>query len=91
MDPAREARLVQLASRRARLAAALTAVMIVIYFGFILLIAFNKPLMATLLTRGLSLGILMGALVILASWLLTWYYIRWANKHYDSALEEFSR
>ena len=35
---------------------------------------------------GLSLGILLGALVIVASWLLTWVYVRWANAHYDPAL-----
>ena len=65
--------------------------MVVVYFGFILLIAFNKELMGTLLIPGLSVGILGGALVIVASWLLTWYYVRWANKHYDSELRELSR
>jgi len=32
---------------------------------------------------GLSLGILLGALVIVTSWLLTWVYVRWANNVYD--------
>jgi uncharacterized membrane protein (DUF485 family) len=32
---------------------------------------------------GLSLGILLGALVIVASWILTWVYVRWANTVYD--------
>lgn len=71
---------------RRRVAAALTAAMIALYFGFILLIAYAKPLLATRITSGLSLGILLGALVIVASWLLTWVYVRWANTHYDSAL-----
>jgi uncharacterized membrane protein (DUF485 family) len=91
MDPAREEQLRLLAARRFRIATLLTVVMMVIYFGFILLIAFNKPLMATLLTRGLSLGILVGALVIVASWVLTWIYVRWANAHYDAAIRELSR
>jgi uncharacterized membrane protein (DUF485 family) len=60
--------------------------MVVIYFGFILLIAFDKPLAGRLLVPGLSLGILLGALVIVAAWLLTLIYIRWANRVYDPSL-----
>ncbi|MGQ0765622.1 MAG: DUF485 domain-containing protein [Gemmatimonadota bacterium] len=87
----REERLRRLARSRARVATLLTAAMIVIYFGFILLIAFNKPLMGRLLTPGLSVGVLMGALVIVASWILTWVYIRWANVRYDVELRELSQ
>ena len=83
-----EARLRTLAERRWRLAIGLTIAMVVIYFGFILLIAYNKPLLATRVVPGLSLGILLGALVIVASWLLTWIYVRWANTHYDRELRE---
>ena len=86
--PDRETRLHDLARRRWRKAISLTATMIVIYFGFILLIAFDKPLLAMRLTGGLSLGILLGALVIVTSWLLTWVYIRWANGTYDRELHE---
>jgi len=88
-DP--DSALQQLARRRWRVASGLTLAMIAIYFGFILLIAFDKPLIGSLLTPGLSLGILLGALVIVASWLLTWVYVRWANAHYDKALEELKR
>jgi uncharacterized membrane protein (DUF485 family) len=80
-----------LARARGRIAVALTAAIIVIYFGFIALIAFNKPLLGRLVTRGLSLGILLGALVIVASWLLTWFYVRWANAYYDTALDRIGR
>jgi uncharacterized membrane protein (DUF485 family) len=83
----REERLRQLAARRWRIAATLTVAVIVIYFGFIALVAFDKPLLATPVTRGLSLGILLGALVIVASWVTTWVYVRWANKTYDVELE----
>ena len=87
----REARLRRLASRRDRFAAFLTAAIVVIYFGFILLIAFNKPLLGRLIRPGLSVGILMGALVIVSSWVLTWVYVRWANTEYDPELRELSR
>ena len=57
-------RLRALAARRWRIALTLTAVMIAIYFGFIALIAYDRPLLATLVAPGLTLGILLGALVI---------------------------
>jgi len=72
-----------LARMRGRMALLISAAVIVIYFGFILLIAFNKPAMGTIVTPGLSTGILLGALVILATWLLTWFYAAWANRHVD--------
>ena len=77
-----------LARRRWRVAITLTLAMIAIYFGFILLVAYNKPLLGRLISPGLSLGVLMGALVIVLSWILTWIYVRWANTHYDKALSE---
>jgi uncharacterized membrane protein (DUF485 family) len=75
-----------LAARQRRLALGLTAAMIALYFGFILLIAFDKPFLARKLSDGVSLGIVFGALVIVVSWLLTWVYVRWANTHYDAEL-----
>ncbi len=81
----REERLRRLAARRWRVAFTLTLVVIVIYFGFIALVAYNKPLLAVPVARGLTLGILLGALVIVASWLTTWYYVRWANRTYEPA------
>jgi uncharacterized membrane protein (DUF485 family) len=29
---------------------------------------------------------LLGALVIIVAWVLTWTYVRWANDHYDASL-----
>jgi uncharacterized membrane protein (DUF485 family) len=80
-----------LAAARWRIALRLTIAMIVLYFGFIALVAFARPLLATLIAPGLTLGILLGALVIVCSWLLTWVYVRWANAHYDARLEELRR
>jgi uncharacterized membrane protein (DUF485 family) len=84
-------RLQALALARWRVALALTAAMIVLYFGFVALIAFNRPLLAILVVPGLSLGILLGALVIVGAWVLTWIYVRWANAHYDTRLDRLGR
>lgn len=87
----REHRLRDLARRRLRLAAMLTVAMVIIYFGFILLIAFDKPMMGSLVSRGLSVGILAGALVIVATWILTFIYVRWTNTHYDHVIREMKQ
>ena len=83
----RDAELHALGAARWRVALLLTGAMILLYFGFIALIAFAKPLMGHLLAPGLSVGIVLGALVIVCSWLLTWFYVRWTNTHYDAQLE----
>ena len=75
-----------LAQLRWRLAIRLTALMVFIYFGFIALIAFNRALMGRLIRPGLTVGVLLGALVIVATWVLTWVYVRWANSRYDGEL-----
>jgi len=72
---------------RWRIATALTAAMMVFYFGFILLVAYAKPLLGSLVVPGLSVGILLGAIVIVAAWGLIWIYVRWANSHYDAAID----
>ena len=60
--------LTRVAAARWRLALLLTTAMTVVYVGFILLIAFNKPLLGTILMPGLSLGILLGVLLIVTAW-----------------------
>jgi uncharacterized membrane protein (DUF485 family) len=76
---------------RWRIAISLTIVMMVVYFGFILLVAFNKPLLGIQLTPGLSLGMLLGSLVIVVAWVVTWIYVRWANTHYDASVQGLRR
>jgi uncharacterized membrane protein (DUF485 family) len=71
---------------RWRVALSLTIAMMVVYFGFILLVAFHKPLLGTAIVPGLSLGMLLGAVVIVVAWVLTLVYVRWANRHYDASL-----
>src|SRR3954447_25242289 len=83
-------RLRALAARRWRIALTLTAVMIAVYFGFIALIAYDRPLLAGTLAPGLTLGIVLGAAVIVVSWLLTYYYVRWTNTHFDDQLARLS-
>ncbi|HUQ86496.1 MAG TPA: DUF485 domain-containing protein [Vicinamibacterales bacterium] len=83
--------LTRVAAARWRLALLLTSAMTVVYAAFILLIAFNKPLMGTILMPGLSLGILLGVLLILFAWILIMVYVRWTNTHYDHLVADERR
>jgi uncharacterized membrane protein (DUF485 family) len=76
---------------RWRVALTLTAAMVVLYFGFILLVAYGRELLAIQVVPGLTLGILFGALVIVVSWVLTWIYVRWAARHYDPGIQALDR
>lgn len=61
----------------------LTILELVFYFGFIGLIAFNKPFLSSMLTERITIGIPIAVGVILMSWVLTGIYVRWANNTYD--------
>ena len=79
-------RLQRLAAARWRIALILTFAMMTVYFGFILLVAFDKALLTWTIVPGLSLGILIGACVIATAWILIAIYVWWANRHYDDAI-----
>lgn len=81
--------------RRWRVSLLLTAALFVLYYGYILLIALNKPLMSSKIGESTPIGIPLGAAVILGSWVLTAAYILWANRYYDPEVarlkDEFRR
>lgn len=84
--PGAAERLRALGRARTRIGLLLTAGVVSVYFGFIGAVAFAKPWLGRQIAPGLSIGILFGAGVIVAAWLLTWVYVRWANTHYDTAV-----
>ena len=76
-----------LVARRSRYTWTLTSIMLAAFFGYILLIAFNKPLLARPIGDGAtSLGIPIGLGVILLAILLTGLYVRRANSDFDPAV-----
>ena len=86
-----ETALHKVVAERLKLGLILTTLMLIFYFGFILLMAFDKPLLSILLSPGLSLGILLGGLVIVSAWVLSMIYVLWANKRYDRIIVEAVR
>ena len=58
------------------------------YYGFILLVAFDKQLLATKIGSGVTtLGVPLGVGVIVFTIILTWIYVRRANTEFDAINE----
>jgi uncharacterized membrane protein (DUF485 family) len=81
----RDPRFYDLVAKRSRFAWLLSAAMLCIYFGFILIIAFAPKLLAIRIGAGVTtLGIPVGLLVIVSAFVLTGIYVRRANVEFDS-------
>jgi uncharacterized membrane protein (DUF485 family) len=81
-----------LVRQRSKFAWTLSIIILVIYFGFILLVAFAKPLLATKIGGGVtSLGILLGLGVILSAFVLTGIYVQRANSRYDELTRNLTK
>jgi uncharacterized membrane protein (DUF485 family) len=88
----RSPRFQELVRQRTRFAWTLSIAMLVIYFGFILLVAFAKPLLATKIGDGVtSLGIILGLGVILSAFVLTGIYVQRANSRFDEMTRHVTR
>ncbi len=83
----READLDRLARLRGRVALGLTAAMLFVYFGFVLLVAYDRELLGRTIAPGLSVGIALGAGVIAFAWIVTGIYSRWAASRWDVEVE----
>jgi uncharacterized membrane protein (DUF485 family) len=74
-----------LKARRTRLGWILTLLMLLVYYGFVLLVAFNKPFLSQRMGDGvMTLGIPIGFGVILFTIAITTYYVKRANAEFDT-------
>jgi len=74
----------ELRSKRNTFGWLLTLLMMVVYYGYVALIAFNKPFLAQRVGDGVtSLGVPIGLGVILFTVLITAIYVRRANGEFD--------
>ena len=89
---AREPNYQKLRSRRNRLGWTLTLLMMIVYYGFIVLVAFDKPFLAQRMGEGvMTLGIPIGFGVIVFTILITYYYVRRANAEFDSLTDAIAK
>ena len=82
----------ELVRERSSFAWTLSIVMLVIYYGFILLVAFGKGFLATKIGGGVtSVGMVIAMLVILSAFVLTGIYTFRANSRYDDLAEQLRK
>jgi uncharacterized membrane protein (DUF485 family) len=82
----------ELRAKRTSFGIWLTVAMLVVYYGFILLVAFNKPLLATRLGEGvMTLGMPIGLAVIVFTVVITAIYVRRANSEFDALAEQINK
>ena len=75
----------QLKRRRDRFGWTLAALMLVAYYGFVLLVAFDKDFLARRIGDGvMTLGMPLGFGVIVFTVAITAYYVRRANAEFDA-------
>lgn len=80
----------QLVRTRNNYSLIMTLLMMVVYFGYILLIAFNKQFLATKLSAGAvtSIGIPMGLGVLVFTIIITAIYVHRANTEFDAMKDD---
>ena len=74
----------ELVRERRLLASVLTGIMMLAYFGFILLVAFAPEFFRTVIWGNVvTVGFPLGVGIILLAFVLTGIYVRKANQHFD--------
>jgi len=82
---ARNPKYQELKSKRSSFGWLLTILMLVVYYGFVMLVAFNKPFLAQRLGEGVTtVGMPIGFGVILFTVVITGIYVRRANSEFDA-------
>ena len=82
----------ELKAKRSSLGWMLTIAMLIVYYGFIVLVAFDKPFLATRLGAGvMTIGMPIGLGVILFTILITGIYVKRANSEFDTLAEQVTK
>jgi len=88
----RDPRYQELKSKRTRFGWWLALSMMVVYYGFVLLVAFNKPFLATRLGTGVTtIGMPIGLGIIIFTVAITAIYVRRANGEFDALTEQIAK
>jgi uncharacterized membrane protein (DUF485 family) len=82
----------QLVKTRSSYGWTLTWIMMAVYYGFILLIAFNKELLSAKMGAGvMTWGMPIGLFVIVFTVIITGIYVRRANSEFDDLTAEIRK
>lgn len=82
----------ELVRKRSKLGWTLTALVLIVYYGYVLLIAFNKDLLAAKMGAGvMTWGMPIGLFVIVFTVVITGVYVRHANRTYDELTDRIKQ
>ncbi len=82
----------QLVAERTSLAWKLSIAMLVVYYGYILLLAFDPAFFTTIVAgEYISIGFPVGVAIIVFAFLLTGYYVRKANSDFDELTDQIKK
>lgn len=82
----------ELKAKRSSFGWKLTIAMLVVYYGFILLIAFDKELLATRMGSGvMTWGMPIGLFVIVFTIVITAIYVKRANSEFDQMTDDITK
>lgn len=81
----------KLVKNRWNISLSFTFIMLFIYVGFLLLVAYDKEALKMPIGESINLAIVVGLGIILFSWLITGAYVYWANHYYDKAVNEIKK
>ncbi len=76
-----------LVSLRWKVSLVLVAILFVSYYGYILVVATLKDFVNQKIGEVTTLAIPLGVAVIVLAWILTAFYVAWANRSYDPEVE----
>jgi len=86
----RNPRFAELVARRTRFATVLSAIVLTIFYGFVLVVAFNPAVIGQRVAEGstLTVGVAAGLFMFVFFWVLTAVYVRRANTEFDALNKE---
>ena len=81
----------KLVKNRWNISLTFTFLMLFVYIGFLMVVAYQKETLKMPLGDSLNLAIVVGLGIIVFSWLITGVYVYWANNYYDAAVKEIKK
>ena len=81
----------KLVKNRWNISLTFTFLMLFVYIGFLMVVAYQKETLKMPIGESLNLAIIMGIGIIIFSWLITGVYVYWANNYYDAAVKEIKK
>ncbi|MGB4397746.1 MAG: DUF485 domain-containing protein [Daejeonella sp.] len=81
----------KLVKNRWNISLTFTFLMLFVYIGFLMIVAYQKETLKMPIGESLNLAIIVGIGIIIFSWLITGVYVYWANNYYDADVKEIKK